>query len=238
LLKKAVILKTSPKPSATPPPSRYTLDAHHRFLAGCAIATLTFLGLHGRVSIATELVVAWDMFTLAILALAWVVICTKDPYETRRNARLQDASATFLFVLVISAATASLVAVGLLLATAKNLSPTGLAGHIALSLTAVVFSWMLVHTLFALRYAHLYFQDAREVERHAVSGGLIFPGKENLDYLDFAYFSFVIGMTCQVSDVQVASSKMRRLALVHGLISFAFNTAILAMFVNIIAGLV
>ena len=231
-------MKTSPKPSASPSSVRYVLDAHHRFLAGCAVAALTFLGLHGRVTLPTQFVVAWDMFTLTILAMAWIVISTKDPYEARRNARLQDASATFLFVFVISAATASLVAVGFLLAVAKNLSPTGLAGHIALSLTAVVLSWMLVHTLFALRYAHFYFQDAGQVERHAISGGLIFPGKESLDYSDFAYFAFVIGMTCQVSDVQIASSDMRRLALVHGLISFAFNTAILAMFVNIIAGLV
>jgi len=178
------------------------------------------------------------MFALTMVALAWVVISTRDPYEARRNARLQDASATFLFCLVISAATASLLAVGLLLVSAKNLSPAGLAGHIALSVTAVVLSWMLVHTIFTLRYAHFYFLDARKVERHAISGGLIFPGKGSPDYLDFAYFSFVIGMTCQVSDVQVSSPKMRRLALVHGLISFAFNTAILAMFVNIIAGLV
>jgi uncharacterized membrane protein len=231
-------MKTSSQPDASPPSPRYALDAHHRFFLGCCIAALTFLGLQGRATFPTRLVLAWDMFTLTILALAWVVISTKDPYEARRNARLQDANATFLFVLVISAATASLLAVGLLLASAKNLSPTGLAGHITLSVTAVVLSWMLVHTLFALRYAHLYFRDAREVERHAVSGGLVFPGNGALDYLDFAYFSFVIGMTCQVSDVQVASAKMRRLALVHGLISFAFNTAILAMFVNIIASLV
>jgi len=231
-------MKTSSNPNASPRSSRYSLDAHHRLFVGCFIATLTFLGLHGRVTFPTQLVVAWDLFVLTILALAWIVISTRDPYEARRNARLQDASATFLFVLVIFAATASLLAVALLLGSAKSLSPTGLAGHIALSVTAVVLSWMLVHTLFALRYAHLYFRDAREVERHAVSGGLIFPGKESPNYSDFAYFSFVIGMTCQVSDVQVASSKMRRLALVHGLISFAFNTAILAMFVNIIAGLV
>jgi uncharacterized membrane protein len=231
-------MKTSSKPSAPPSSSRYALDAHHRFFVGCTVAALAFLGLQGRVTFPTRLVVAWDLFALTILALAWVVISTKDPYEARRHARLQDASATFLFGLVISAATASLLAVGLLLGSAKNLSPAGLAGHIALSVTAVVLSWTLVHTIFALRYAHLYFWDARKVERQAISGGLIFPGQGTPDYFDFAYFSFVIGMTCQVSDVQVASSKMRRLALVHGVISFAFNTAILAMFVNIIAGLV
>ena len=105
-------------------------------------------------------------------------------------------------------------------------------------MAAIALSWMLVHTLFALRYAHFYYHDAHKVEREHVSGGLMFPGKGSPDYLDFAYFSFVIGMTCQVSDVQISSRKMRHLAMVHGLISFAFNTAILAMFVNIVASLI
>jgi uncharacterized membrane protein len=177
-------------------------------------------------------------FALTTVLLAWVVILTKDPYEVRRDAKLQDASATFLFVLVITASTASLLAVGLLLGSAKNLSPPELAGHIALSISAVIISWVLVHTIFTLRYAHFYYWEARKVERRAIAGGLLFPGKESPAYSDFAYFSFVVGMTCQVSDVQVATANMRRLVLVHGLISFAFNTAILAMFVNIIAGLV
>ncbi len=231
-------MKTSSKKSAAPQVSRYAWDAHHRAFIGCTIAALTFLGLQGRVSLPTQLVVTWNAFALVIIVLAWVVLSTKDPYEVRRNARLQDASATFLFTLVISAATVSLLAVGLLLSTGKSLSPTGLGWHIALAVAAIVLSWILVHTLFALRYAHFFFFDARKVERNAIAGGLIFPGKDSPDYFDFAYFSFVIGMTCQVSDVQVGTSQMRRLVLVHGLISFAFNTAILAMFVNIIAGLV
>ncbi len=202
------------------------------------MAVLALIGMHGQVTWPTQLVVAWSAFAFTITVLAWFVISTKDPYDARRDARLQDASATFLFVLVISAATASLLAVGLLLGSAKHLSPTGLGWHIALSVTAIGLSWTLVHTIFALRYAHIYFRDARKVERKEIVGDLIFPGKAGPDYFDFAYFSFVIGMTCQVSDVQIASTKVRRLALVHGLISFAFNTAILAMFVNIIAGLV
>jgi len=231
-------MKTSSPSGASPTASRYALDAHHRVLASCIVAAAAFFGLHGHASLPTQLVMVWMAFALTTVVLAWVVILTKDPYEVRRDARLQDASATFLFVLVIGAALASLLAVGLLLGLAKGLSPQGLAEHIALSITAVIISWMLVHTVFTLRYAHSFFEDARKVERHAITGGLIFPGKESPVYSDFAYFSFVIGMTCQVSDVQVATSKMRRLALMHGLISFAFNTAILAMFVNIIAGLV
>jgi uncharacterized membrane protein len=217
---------------------RYMLDAHHRLLFACAVALAAFAGVHGRVTLPTQLVVCWDAFALTVVTLAWAVISTQDPYEVRRNARLQDASATFLFTVVISAATASLLAVAVLLGSAKKLSSAPLAGHIALSVAAILLSWGLVHTLFTLRYAHVYFREARKLERAKVSGGLLFPGKELPDYLDFAYFSFVVGMTCQVSDVQVASQQMRRLVLVHGLISFLFNTAILAMFVNIVAGLI
>ena len=215
----------------------YALDAHHRAFAACTVAVLTFLGLHGHLNFPTLLVMTWNAFALTVVILAWFIIYTKDPYEARRNVRIQDASATFLFSLVISAATASLFAVGLLLATAKQLTHTALGAHIALSVVAVGLSWMLVHTLFTLRYAHYYYSDAHKVERDKVAGGLIFPGRHVCGYMDFAYFSFVIGMTCQVSDVQISSPRIRRVALLHGLISFAFNTAILAMFVNIIAGL-
>jgi uncharacterized membrane protein len=231
-------MKTSAKSKEAPRSTGYLLDAHHRAFAGFAVGLLTFFALHGRAPFPVQLTIAWNAFAFTLLVLAWYVIYTKDPYEARRDARLQDSSATFLFTLVITAATASLLAVGFLLGSAKNLSPTSLGTHIALSVSAIILSWTLVHTIFALRYAHFYFWDARDVERHKVTGGLIFPGKESPNFLDFAYFSFVIGMTCQVSDVQIAASQMRRLALVHGLISFAFNTAILAMFVNIIAGLV
>ena len=232
------IMKGSPQSHSAVPARSYMLDAHHRVIAASIVAAMAFFGTYGRLTFPAQLIVTWGAFALTMLTLAWTVICTKDPYEARRNARLQDASSTFLFVLVISAATASLFAVGLLLRIAKQLSPTGLAAYIALAVTAVFLSWMLVHTIFTLRYAHIYFHDARKVEREDIPGDIMFPGKHSPDYLDFAYFSFVIGMTCQVSDVQIAAQNVRRLALVHGLISFAFNTAILAIFVNIIAGLV
>jgi uncharacterized membrane protein len=124
------------------------------------------------------------------------------------------------------------------LGSAKNLPPGNFTTHALLSVAAIVLSWVLVHTLFTLRYAHFYYIDALKVERDSIEGGLIFPEDKSPDYLDFAYFAFVIGMTCQVSDVQISSKAMRRLATVHGLIAFAFNTAILALFVNIIAGLI
>jgi len=212
-------------------------DAHHRFMTGCLLAGLTFIGLSGH-TLATRLIGTWDMFAFALVVLAWIVLSTRDPYEVRRNANLQDASAKFLFTVVITAATVSLFAVFILLGSAKDLPTASFAAHMVLSVAAIVLSWTLVHTLFSLRYAHFYYIDAHKLDRDEIEGGLIFPDDKNPDFLDFAYFSFIIGMTCQVSDVQISSKKMRRLATVHGLISFAFNTAILALFVNIIAGLI
>ncbi len=231
-------MNKSDPPPAHRPLAHYALDAHHRAAIGCLLALGAALLLHGHVRTPLLLVLTWEAFALTSLVLSWFIISTKDPYEARRNARLQDASATILFVLVICAATASLLAVGLVLHDVKNLGSSELLVHVIASAAAVLISWTFVHTIFTLRYAHLYFYNAREVQRHATTGGLLFPGKEIPGYTDFAYFSFVIGMTCQVSDVQIASPEMRRLALVHGLISFLFNTAILAMFVNIVAGLV
>jgi uncharacterized membrane protein len=213
------------------------LDSHHRFIVACVLAALAFVGLH-HAALMTQIVGAWDVFAFTTVVLAWFVLSTQDPYEVRRNASLQDASQTFLFIVVVSAATISLFAVFIMLGSAKNLSPDSFASHVILSIAAIGLSWTLVHTLFSLRYAHFYYNDAHKVNREDIEGGVIFPGDTNPDYLDFAYFSFVIGMTCQVSDVQISSKKMRRLATVHGLISFAFNTAILALFVNIVAGLI
>ena len=214
------------------------MDAHHRALIGCIVAAIAGVLLRGHVSLQLLIVLVWETFALSALVMAWFVILTQDPYDTRRTARLQDASATILFSLVIFAATASLLAVGLVLRDVKDLASADLIAHVLVSASAVLISWTFVHTIFALRYAHRYFFNAHEVERDAVSGGLIFPGKHGPGFMDFAYFSFVIGMTCQVSDVQISSPQMRRLVLMHGLISFMFNTAILAMFVNIVAGLV
>jgi uncharacterized membrane protein len=221
----------------TPKAAIHFFDAHHRFIASCIVGALAFLGLH-RYSFAAQLVGTWDAFAFSVVALAWMIIVTQDPYEVRRDARFQDASRGFLFIIIVSASAISLLAVILLLGATKNLSTTGFAAHIFLAIAAIALSWLLVHTLFSLRYAHYYYIDADKLDRHEIEGGLTFPGDDNPDYIDFAYFAFVIGMTSQVSDVQICSKKMRRLATVHGVISFAFNTAILAMFVNIVASLI
>jgi uncharacterized membrane protein len=119
------------------------------------------------------------------------------------------------------------------------MSGTELNLHILMSVFAVILSWGLVHTLFLFRYAHLYYEDAVQGKPNGkYLEGLEYPDEKEPDYLDFAYFSFVIGMTFQVSDVEISSRRIRRLALLHSLIAFGFNTVIVALSINVISGLV
>ena len=102
------------------------------------------------------------------------------------------------------------------------------------SLSQILISWILLHTIFTIRYAHLY-HDHNKLKTGSMVGGIKFPGKEEPDYIDFAYFSFVIGMTFQVSDIQVTSKVIRKFVLLHSIISFMFNTIIVALTINSIA---
>jgi uncharacterized membrane protein len=154
-----------------------------------------------------------------------------------REARLQDSGRTAIFIFVVVAALASIIAVSALLGSAKDLKGGHLAEYIILTGLTVLSSWCLVHTVFTLHYAHIFYQASDERPDEAEGDGLAFPDEKHPDFLDFAYFSFVIGMTCQVSDVQITSRRMRRLALIHGLLAFAFNTVILALSVNLASNL-
>ncbi len=181
----------------------------------------------------TQWVVAYVVYALTVIALTWTVIIGSSPQDTQLSNRLEDSSRVLILGFVVVAAFASLFTVVLLVKSVKDLSPVLLDQHIMLSIVAVVCSWVLVHTVFIFRYARTYYSDTTRTK-----GGLNFPGDEEPDYLDFAYFSFVIGMTSQVSDVNITSSVMRRLALIHGVLSFAFNAVIIALSINTISGLI
>lgn len=158
------------------------------------------------------------------------------PETMRRNAQVQDEGRLVILGLITAAACASLLAIGFMLKDTKGVSTTVLTLHVTLSVVTIVGSWLLVHTIFALHYAHGYYQDGKTLPE-CKAEGLDFPNDIEPDYWDFLYFSFVIGMTSQVSDVQITSRAMRRLALLHGILSFFFNTTLLAISINIIAGL-
>lgn len=211
-----------------------SLDAHHRLLLALLVGSSIFLLLARRVDEATRLVAVWDGFALTEVGFAWWTIISSDTDQIRRTAQRQDVSRTIMFIMIVIGAGISLLAVGLLLGPSQSVDRENLIGHILLSAFAVASSWLIVHTVFTLHYAHRYYQTTKHKPHE---GGLAFPEEPEPDYLDFAYFSLVIGMTCQVSDVQITARTMRHLTLLHGVLSFAFNTVILALMVNLIAGL-
>jgi uncharacterized membrane protein len=214
----------------------YRLDANYRLLIALCVSAIVFFFIRANFTAPAVVLLTWITFALVVIILDWIIIFSSHPREVRKIAKLQDSSRTFIFLFVIAASVVSMSAIVFLLKSVKGLSKQSVNEHILLAIGAVIISWWLVHTIFTLLYAHLYYDnDTGETRKE---GGLFFPGKEEPDYLDFVYFSFVIGMTFQVSDVEITSRRIRRFALLHALMSFAFNTAILALSINVISGLV
>ncbi len=205
-------------------------------LISIALGVIAGLALIGHVQISTQLIAGWDAFAVSSVVLAWAAITTTPRQEIRKRVQQQDVAGPGMTLFVVLIACAALLAVVFLLHNDKNSPQSHVAAHVALTLLAVLSSWALVHTVFGLHYAHTFYGDAEGSEKPA--GGLDFPGEEKPDYVDFAYFSFVIGMTFQVSDVQVTARPLRRLVLVHGILSFGFNTLILALTINTVTSLV
>jgi uncharacterized membrane protein len=213
------------------------LDGRHRIVIALAAAIAMFFGLRNRVLVSTDAIATWNTFSFVVLALAWLVILRTPQSKMRARATTQDIGRRLISIFVVVAASVALFAVGFLLGANKNAPQPHLTAHLVLTLTTVIFSWMLVHTVFGLHYAHVFYGDSDEPGQDRHAGGLDFPGRHPPNYFDFAYFAFVIGMTCQVSDVQITSRKLRRLTLLHSVLSFAFNTIILALLINTVSSL-
>jgi uncharacterized membrane protein len=199
------------------------------------------LGLAALVGLATDLILrhfwppaicailAWNAAVFTFLFLTYQVLAERNIDQIRRRAATLDTAASVMMGLVVLAACVSLFGIGLNLHGPGGVLPDYPSLRIALAGVTVFGSWSLIHTIFALHYTHLFYGRAKD--------GLIFPGKSEPNYWDFMYYSFVVGMTFQVSDVQIASHELRRLTLVHGVLSFFFNTVILALAVSVGAGL-
>jgi len=216
----------------------YKIDAHYRLMMALVVSALVCIVFWNRLTAPELALAAWIGCALTIIVLNWIIILTSHPREVKKIAKIQDSSRTFLFVFIITASLVSLVAIIFLLKLSKGISEVSKNEHILLAITAVFISWWLVHTIFSLRYAHLFYDTDTDDGGSKKGGGLDFPDTKEPDFLDFIYFGFVVGMTFQVSDVQITDRNIRRLCLVHGLISFAFNTAIVALSINVISGLI
>lgn len=182
-----------------------------------------------------QIIWGWDIFCILLLLLYWHSFFTTSPIHIRKQAAKEDSSRVIIFSIILLSTFAGMLAVILLLTVHRQRE--GITSiHLPIAVIGMILSWLLVHTVFTVRYAHLYYSNRNNgADNHA--GGLIFPGEEKPDFLDFAYFSFVLGMTFQVSDVTISSKRLRRWVLLHGLISFTYNTIIVALTINILAGL-
>lgn len=184
---------------------------------------------------ANRLILSWDIFCFAMLVFSWILFFKTNSDDLCIVVEKQDDGIKVISTIVTIAICFSVFG-AVILMFGSDESPRNKILHTIISLSPVLLSWLLLHTMFAIRYAHLY-HDHGTLDTGTKVGGIDFPSKENPDYIDFAYFSFVIGMTFQVSDVTISSRTIRRFALMHSLISFVFNTIILALTINTIAGL-
>lgn len=215
-------------------------DAQHRLYLALGITAIVFFLIWHKVSVPALIMISWASCATMIIVLNWLIILTAHPREMRQIARLKDSSRISILLFVITASCVSLFAIIFLLLNHKDAQHVQVTKHVLMSIGSVAISWVMLHTMFTMSYAHMYYtntptdNDAQD----AIIGGLQFPEEANPDYLDFVYFSFVIGMTFQVSDVEISSRSIRRMALLHALISFAFNTAIVALSINVISGLI
>ena len=215
---------------------RLNRRARTRIGLALLVGLITLLCLPYWLLLITRLLLGWNAGVIVFLGLAYAKILTATPAEISHTARRQDEPRVAILVVAMLAAVTSLVAIGFLLQQVHalpNLHRTALIGLAGLT---VMIAWVLVHTLFIFHYAHLYYGDRKEPGQ--ADRGLDFPGDDRPDYRDFAYFSFCIAMTSPVSDVQVSSQRLRRLVWIHSLFSFAFYTVILALTINLVAGLI
>ncbi|MBR0707782.1 MULTISPECIES: DUF1345 domain-containing protein [Bradyrhizobium] len=200
--------------------------ARPRTFIALAAGILVSLLLPGSHRLVTRLLFGWDALIAVYLVLVYAMMLCNDHQHIRRAAAMQDDGRFVILLVTAIGAFASIAAIVSELGT-----PHRGVLELTIAITTIALSWAAVHTTFALHYAHDYYRNAKP-------GGLQFPSgdkEDHADYWDFVYFSFVIGMTAQVSDVGITDKTIRRTATAHGIVSFIYNTALLALTVNIAA---
>ncbi len=210
------------------------LDTRHalvRVSISLLFGLAAFVALQGRVPQVASSLVSWDVSGLVLFALSWGGILHADARATRLRAGADDPGRTLVYFIVVATSSVSLLAATLLVRNPHALPPDLKGAVAALCLTTVALAWTMTHLAFTFRYAHLYYrEDAEGV------GGLAFAGDQAPNYFDFAYFAFTIGMCFQVSDVCITSPQIRRAVLFHAVISFAYNSIVLAFVLNLVFG--
>ncbi len=210
---------------------------HPRLAMAAVLGVAVYLLLPSWISVSTRLLSAFDVAVLFFLGAMWVMMGRATNANMRRRAQVEDEGREVVLALSSIVATAILLSISLELHGIKDYPKPLAAIHGALAGLTILLAWLFMNTMFALHYAHFFYGDA-DGPADAEARGLLFPGRADPDYWDFLYFSFVIGMTFQVSDVQIESHRLRRVGLAHGVLAFFFNVVVLALTINIVAGLI
>lgn len=213
--------------------------ARPRLLAafGAGGAVWLACALLTRLEWSTSAIFGWDACALVFIIAMIGYMSGKTPAEIRRQAASQDEGQGVILAVVILAAAFSVAAVGVELSTARADHGLEKFWRVALAFGTVAASWFMVHLIFALHYAHEYYVPEHPPTGKGEAGGLIFPGGEAPDYWDFLHFSTVIGVASQTADIAFASKPLRRIGTLHGIVAFTFNTVVLALTINLLAGL-
>lgn len=216
------------------------MRAHPRLFLGITVGIAVYFLLPHSAKLTTRLLLGWNAGTwFYFLTTGWLIV-RATPESIRWHAKSSDEGRFFILILASLAAIASIGAIIAQLATVKDFSGVLKGLHIALAAATIISAWFFIHLTYALHYAHEYFDeyfdhpDRPPCDR----GGLKFPGDDDPDYFDFLYFSYVIGVASQTADVELCSREMRRVALGHCVLAFFFNSAVLALTINIAAGLI
>ena len=215
------------------------LGSRPRLTASIAVGLIVGVGcglFAHEMRLSTAAILGWDALSFSFLGSMLATWFQHDAVDIRRQSALDDEGREMISTLVIVAAAASVWAVGAELSLAKDAHGLMKAVHVILAFVTVVASWLMVQMIFTLHYAHEYYgvdedDGARDIQ------GIEFPGHDEPDYWDFFYFSVVIGVACATADANITSKGLRRLATVHCLVAFAFNTLIVALTINLTAGL-
>jgi uncharacterized membrane protein len=215
-----------------------TLRRQPRLFAAAGLGLAVWFFLPDEWSRSLRMIVGWDVAAGFYLLLAWIMMLRADTEHIQAHARSDDERQWVILLMCAGAATTSLGAIVSLLGDYKDLAADAKAPHLALGVLTILISWFFLHTVFTVHYAHEFYGDTIEDGKIRDRGGFAFPGvAKTWNYMDFAYYSFTIGMTAQTSDIGVTTTGMRRLTLAHAILTFFFNTVILAFSVNIAASL-
>jgi uncharacterized membrane protein len=210
------------------------LQPGYRLVTSLVITILIFmLSKSWLPSTGSRIVLAWDTGVAILLTLLAVMMWRTEPHETLKRARKEETSSILILLVTILAVAGALVDIGYGLPESKIMSRNLRIFAISQSVIGVFLAWLLLHIMYSLHYAKLYYGEVDDNDANAFRKGFVFPGnKDVVDYWDFVYYSFTIAMCFQTSDVTITSPYMRRLTIFHATVAYLFAMAILGLLLD------